>query len=96
MPLSPCLARATQRYALVQRDIIVNNGGLADDHPRTMIDDDPLPQLGSRMDLDTRDKANHLGHRSSCIGLFLLPKHVGDAMTKYRTNPWVKSQHLKC
>src|SRR5215510_3592489 len=61
MTLLPPVAGAPEGNALEQADVPPHLRGLADDHAHAVVDEEPRPQLGSRMDLDAREEAPHVG-----------------------------------
>ena len=64
MPFTMFLAGAAQRHALVQRDIVAYDRGLADDHAHSVVDEQPPPDLRAGMDFDAGDQAGGLGQRA--------------------------------
>ena len=61
VPLARLLAGAAQGDALVDGDVLAHLGGLADDHPDAVVDEEALAQGGPRMDLDPGEEPPELG-----------------------------------
>src|SRR5664279_3363396 len=60
VPLPQFLAGSTKRHTLVERDVLTDNGGLADHHAHTVIDKEPTADFRAGMDLDGGEKASDL------------------------------------
>ena len=55
-------AQSPQGDALVDTDIFPDLGCFADDHARSVVDNEPPADRGPGMDIDTRDAVGMLGH----------------------------------
>ena len=64
MPLARLLARAPEGDALIDGDVLADLGGLADDHPRSVVDEQPFAESGSRVDLDAGEQTSDLRHQA--------------------------------
>src|SRR6266849_9532151 len=58
--LADFLAGPAERHTLVERDIVTDNGGLADHHTQTMIDEQTSANLRPRMNFNSGKQARHL------------------------------------
>ncbi len=63
MPLTVFLSRAAQGNALVQRDIVAYDCGLANDHAHSVVDEKTSANLRARMDFDAGDQTGELRQR---------------------------------
>ena len=52
---------AAQRDAVIKRDVVADDGGLADHHAGPVVDDEPAADLRARMDLDGRQNLADVG-----------------------------------
>ncbi len=59
--LAVVLARAAERHALVQGAVVADFGRFADDHAHAVVDEQPLPDFGARVDFDSRLMPRALG-----------------------------------
>ena len=60
MALAGLVAGAAKRDALVERAIIADDSGLADDDAHSMVDEEPSADLGTRVNFHTRHEAREL------------------------------------
>ena len=64
MSFAPLESGTPQRYALIQQNVIAQLGGLADDNAHAMVDEKPVADGGSRMDLNAGQKTRELGNQT--------------------------------
>ncbi len=60
MALAFFLAGAAQRHALVERNVVADNRGLADDHAHAVVNEDAQPDPRAGMNLDSRPEPGDL------------------------------------
>src|SRR5208282_3209870 len=60
MTFAVLLASAAESDALIQGHVVTDDGGLADDHAETMINEEPSADFGAGMDFDSGEEARHL------------------------------------
>src|SRR5436190_11353546 len=60
MPLAALAAGAAQRDALVQQNVVADDGGFADHHARAVINEEPAPDCRAGVNLDLREEAADL------------------------------------
>src|SRR5260370_17201552 len=87
MALADFLAGPPERHPLVERDIVTDDGGLADHHPQTMIDEQTSPDLRPGMDFNSGKQARHLRQPARGQKEALVPQPVIDALEPNRRHP---------
>ena len=60
MALARFLSSTTQGYALIERYVVPNNCGLADDYPHAMVDEQALTNHSAGMDFNARKETGEL------------------------------------
>ena len=83
MPLDRVQRAAAQRDTVVDHDVVADLGRLADDHAHAVVDEEPPPEPGARVDLDAGGETNPLsqhpcrqtaaGHRPQGVGAAVGP-----------------------
>ena len=64
MALAVFLACAAEGHALVERYVVADDGGLADDDAHAVIDEKAAADFGAGMNLDSRDQPRRLRQRA--------------------------------
>jgi hypothetical protein len=77
-------ARAAERHALVDRDVVADLGRLADHHARAVVDEEAVADPGVRMDLDVRERAREEGQHARRQRHPVLLEGVRDAVRQQR------------
>src|SRR5580698_9937630 len=57
MPLAELLAGTTKRHALIQGNVVTHHRGLANDNPKSVINEQPSADLCPGMDFDSSKEA---------------------------------------
>ena len=57
VPLDPLHRAAAEGDPVVEHHVVADLGGLADDDAHAVVDEEPVPDDGTGMDLDPRDRA---------------------------------------
>ena len=89
------LPRSAQRDALVDQDVVADLRRSADDHARSVVDEEPLADAGAGVDLDPRQKPRNLGEEPRHEAEPLLPDPVGKAVEKDRVETWIAGDDLQ-
>src|SRR5262245_36560691 len=76
----PLYAQSTQRDALVDFYVIADIGGLTDDDPGAVIDEEPRSDARARVNVDPRLAMRVLGDDARDHRHVLLVQNVGDAV----------------
>jgi len=95
MPLAVLLAGSAERHALIERDILADNGRLANHHAHAVIDEKPAANLRSRMDFDGREQARNLRQPARQQKEIVVPQPVIHAIEPHRMQAGVAEIHLQ-
>ena len=93
MPLALLVPRAAQRHTLVERHIVAHNRGLANHHPRAVVDKHTPPNLRSRMNLNPRAEPRHLRKNPRRQFPLRAPQSRGDPVHPHRVQPGIAKHH---
>lgn len=84
MTLTCLLTGAAERDALIEHDVIADDGGLADDDTAAVVYEEAAAYLGGRMDLDAGGETRELREPTRETLHVMLPQPVLPAMVPYR------------
>ncbi len=88
-------AGATQGHALIQRDIVADLGGFADDDAHAMVNEEAPADGGAGVDLDAGHPAPEVGHQARQPFEVALPQGIAQAVQPDRVHAGVAGQHLE-
>src|SRR5690606_12275963 len=88
-------AGAAQRYAVVERAVVADFGGLADHHAHAMVDEEAPADAGAGMDLDTGEPARDCGKEARRPAQAMPPQPMVDAMHQQRVQAGIAGEHLE-
>ena len=71
---------STKGDALVERDVIANDGGLADHHADAMVDKKAVTNGRRWVDVNVREHSRNCLHYSSYQAKVMIPQPVGDSV----------------
>ena len=80
MTLDAIGAGAAEGYAGIDRDVIADHRGFADDHTHTVVDEETATNFRAGMDFDSGQEARQLGHPARQEEPTAQPQFVSDAM----------------
>jgi hypothetical protein len=80
MTLATDLARAAEGDALIDRDVVADDGGFADDDAHAVVNEEAAADDGAGMDLDASPETDDLGHEAGDELEVPAPKPMIDAM----------------
>src|SRR5258708_39120826 len=95
MPLAFLLARPSESYALIERDIVSDNGGLADDRAHAVVDEETSPNFCAGMNLNPSKQARHLRHESCQKTHAVKPQPVAEAMCPNGVQSRIQEENLE-
>ena len=96
MPLGAATQRhAAKGHALIDRAVVADLGGLTDDHTESVIDEHPMPDACSRMNLDTGQHAGNVRDKARRRGQAHPPQRIGHAMEQDGVNARITEQDLE-
>ncbi len=84
MPLAGFLAGTAESHALIQRDIVANDGGLADNNAHAVIDEEAAPNLRARMNFNSSNQPGDLRQRAREKAPVVNPQPVMEAIAPER------------
>ncbi len=93
MALAADLAGSAESDALVERYVVADDGGFADDNAHAVIDEEAAADDGAGMDLDAGPEADDLGHEAGEEFEVPAPEPVVDAVNPDRLQARVAEQH---
>ena len=79
---------------MIERHIVADHGGLADDHAHAVIDEEAAADAGARMDLDARDHAAHVGNETPEQAEAAFPEQVRHMVEEQRVEARIAEEHL--
>ena len=88
-------ACAAQCDALIDRAVISDDGGFANDDAKTVINEDASANLGARMDFDPGKQAPKVRDKAPKPEQFGLPESVRQAVRHQRVQSGIASDDLK-
>ena len=94
MALSLLLARAAERHALVERDVVADFRRLADDDACTVVDEQALADRRARMDLDARQEAGKIRDHARYEHPAALVERMRDAMEPDCMKAGITEEHF--
>jgi hypothetical protein len=94
MPLAVAERRAAEDDTLVQEAVVAHLRRLADDDAHPVVDHDPAPDLGTRMDLDARHEAIQVAETARREGPLVRPERVSGAVEPQGVQARVEQGHL--
>lgn len=94
MALAVVERRPSQGDPLVEGDVVADFGGLANDHARTMVDEQPGANLGSGMDLDACEQQPDIRRQARQEQKTVAPQKVSDPICNHRMQAGVCQQYL--
>jgi hypothetical protein len=92
--LAPREAGAAQGHALVDRHVVAHLGRLTDHDPHPMIDEQPPPDPGSRMDLHPRHRCRTERNDSRQQRHTGRKQRMRNAVSQERLHPSIRQEHL--
>ena len=95
MALAGREARAAERDALVERDVAADLRRLADDDADAVVDEEPVPDAGGRVDLDPRRRAAEGRERAGDERDAGPVQRMGDAVGEQGVDAGPQRQHLE-
>ena len=81
--------RSSQRYSLIERDVVANFCGFSDHNSHAMIDKDSSTNTSPRMNLDPSKKPRDMADDTRQRRPPALPQPVRKPMTHHGMKPWV-------
>ena len=84
MALAGILARAAQRHALIEGDVVADDGGFTDHHAVAVVDKQPLADHCAGMDLDAGLSHGALADHARQELKMMRPEPVGASMAAHR------------
>src|SRR5690348_5125335 len=88
-------AGASQRYALVDKDVVADFRGLADHHAHPMVDEQSSPDGGAGMDFDAGDPTGKFAQKPAEKTEAMLPKPMRRAVHPDRVQPRVGKHYFE-
>ena len=64
MAFAYIFARSAERYTLIDGTVVADLGGFADNNAHAVVDEQAAADFGTRMNLNTREKAAELGDKA--------------------------------
>src|SRR5206468_7339547 len=95
MALLSLVARAPQGHALEETHVLSDLGCLSDDDAHAVVDEEPRPQLGRGMDLDTGEKTAQVGEPPGRGRPARPPQGMGDAVGPYGVDTGIAKDDLE-
>ena len=95
MALACVLAGAAERHALVERAVVTDLGGLADDDAAAVVNDKPFADLGAGVNLNAGEKFRALADGTRADLVPARVERVGGAVQQHGVQPRVEQEHLK-
>ncbi|MMZ58150.1 hypothetical protein D1872_201180 [compost metagenome] len=95
MALAFLFAAPAQRNPLINHHIVADFTGLPDDHTHAVVDEQPVPDLGPRVNFDTREKPADLGNDASQRKPPPAVQGVSDPVAPDGVQTGVGEHHLK-
>src|SRR5579872_3132782 len=95
MSLALLFSGSTQRYSLIQRDIVPNDGGLADHGAHAVIDKEASSNLSAGMNLNAGEKARDLRSESRQKTHAMNPQPVAQMVSPHSMQARIADQHLE-
>src|SRR5215469_15911400 len=89
------LAGAAECYALVERNVIADDGGFADDDGGAVVDEKAMTDLCAGVNLDQGKPARHLRGKSGEEAEALVPEPVIDAVEPQGVQAGIAEQHFE-
>ena len=89
------LAGATQRDRMQHRHIVPDHGGFTDHDRMGVVNHDPAPDLGRRMNVDSENLRNAHLHEIGQIAFAMLPQPMPDPIGLHRLIPLEKQDWLQ-
>ena len=94
MALARLLAGTPESDALIHGDILPDLGGLTDDHPGSVVDEEAFAQSGPRVDLDTGQQTADLRHEARGQRHLALPESLRRPVEPQSMQPRVAGEDL--
>src|SRR5271154_1160709 len=94
MALAFLFPRSAESYALVEGDIVADDGGLSDHRPRAVVDEETPPKLSAGMDLDSSEQERDLRDESRQEGHPMLPQPVAQVMCPHGMQARIQEEYL--
>ena len=88
------LGHAAQSHTLVNRAVVADNAGAADDNAAAVIDENPPPQLRARVDFDRRQKPRDMRQNPRQQFPIPFPQAVVHAVQPNRVQPRIAQHNL--
>ena len=85
---------SAQRYAVIERHIVPNHRGFADDDPHPVIDEEAPADGCPRVDFDTGQEAREMRDRPPHPAQPQFPEPVRQTMQNHRMHSRITGQHL--
>ena len=76
MTFAVFVAGAAEGHALIEGDVVANDGGFSDDHARAVVDEHAAAEDGAGMDFDSGEEARALGEHPRDEAEFGSPEAV--------------------
>src|ERR1700676_409803 len=88
-------ASSSQRHPLVKRDIIADDGGLADDRPHAVVNEETVSYFCSGMDLNASEQPRELRIKPRQKAHVVTPQPVAQVMRPDRLQSRIAGENLK-
>src|SRR5690625_1460101 len=95
MPFALFFTAAPKNYALIKCHIVANFGRFTNDDSHTVIDEDALANLGTRVDLDAGEKAVDMGDQPGDEIKPMSVKEMGHPVHLQCMKPRIAGEHLQ-
>src|SRR5271154_7051297 len=95
MPFALFFAGAPQGYTLVKRDIVANEGRLANHCAHAVVDEQTPSDLGARVNLDSRKHARNLRDKSRRKAYAVAPEPVAQVVCPHRVQSRIQEYDLE-
>src|SRR6202051_2069516 len=88
------LAGSSQRYALIKGDIVTDDGGLADDRPHAVVNEETVSYFCAGMNLNSGEQPRELGIEPCQKAHVVTPQPVAQVMRPDRLQPRIAGENL--
>ena len=95
MALALFPAHSAQRHTLIQRAVVTHHRRLADHHTKAMIDEDPLADGGTGVNLDPGQQPPAMGHNPCQRLESSSPQAMGQTMAGHGVHARIGQRHLQ-
>ena len=95
MPLAGVLAGTAQGHAVIDGAVIADLGGFAEHDPHAVVNEQPLTDLGPRMNLDTRKVTGNLADQAGQEQQFVPIQPMGDPVGHQHMKSRIQQNHFQ-